>query len=555
MRVAKFVHLVNMRTQQDRLRLLSRLEACKEAGEALGLRGDSESSKEISSLTSRLKTTAKPFNKLEDFRFIWIYQLQPFTGRVKSIDNLAESLYRQLFLRSETKTKRHLWLLLRDLAINWIQSESQYLGIHLNANSYTKDSLSRRLGLTYKPMKKVYKRLQESGLILSHEGYYNRGSDSGRITRIKANDGLIEQFRKAGVLDDIDAVYPVVPPSRPVEIRNAKKYPIRNLPITPEFDRLKLEVVRYNDALAKANIDLSLFGYEHHVKIDLMQTFVKRVFHNSSLEQGGRLYGGWWMRCPSDLRSRIFINRVETVELDLKALHPVLLYAKVGVDYFKEIGTDPYAISDLDFLMNRYLSDVEKKQFRNFNKQIFMSLVNNTDEVIALKSLRNARRVQNQLDRENGRILTYPSYLSEAKICRLWSDFKSHHHAIDRFFPGNGVSIPAALYLMRIDSDLIVQVLMRMLDHGILCLSVHDSLIVPHMRRDLAFRVMKEEFIQHLVHLGLKDLDPKIEIDEFFDEIGVFQSLIYGTDVDLLKRTFKFAQTGRHTYINYHPTV
>lgn len=495
----------------------------------------------------------KPQNTYENFRFIWIHQFKSTSGAVKSIDQLTNELYGELFIRNEAKTRNHLWLVLRDLAVAWLQSEGMFLGIHLNANQYAKGKLSYKLGLTYKPMVKVINALKEKKLIFHKTGHYSREHESGKVSRIKANDTLIEKFKQAGVKEDIDAVYPISKPVNPVDIRDGNKNSHYRLPKTPEFQQLKAEIIRYNDALENTYIDISLDNYDYPVKIDLTKKYVYRIFNNSSLERGGRLYGAWWANCPSKLRSRIFINKTETVELDLKALHPILLYAESGIDYFKKIGADPYLSFDFDQCMNRHLPPDEKIQFRNLMKQMFMSLVNNSDEDEAKQSLNHAIFLENKRNREYGELYTYPK-LRPHKLWHLWEAFKLSHARISRFFAGNGSDEPASLRLMNIDSYLIVRVLMRMLDKNVTCLSVHDSLIAPYDRKDLAFEVFQSEFINTLRSLGMSDMTPRIEIDDFFRKPQLFgNSLILGEDKELLKRTYQYHITNRNQFINYYP--
>jgi hypothetical protein len=86
----------------------------------------------------------------------------------------------------------------------------------------------------------------------------------------------------------------------------------------------------------KANINT--IRLSHHEK------FIKRIFNNNDWNNGGRFYGGWWQRIPSEWRSRIRIGNMPVSEVDFKGLHIVLLYAIEGVNYIE----DPYLINGLE---------------------------------------------------------------------------------------------------------------------------------------------------------------------------------------------------------------
>ena len=40
------------------------------------------------------------------------------------------------------------------------------------------------------------------------------------------------------------------------------------------------------------------------------------MFNNSSFDEGGRFYGGWWQRIDGKIRKDIRINKIATVEID-----------------------------------------------------------------------------------------------------------------------------------------------------------------------------------------------------------------------------------------------
>ena len=79
----------------------------------------------------------------------------------------------------------------------------------------------------------------------------------------------------------------------------------------------------------------------HHDK------FVRRVFNNSTFDEGGRFYDGWWQRIDGKIRKDIRINNIATVEIDYSAIHVIMLYALMGIDYWSNFTKDPYDINIL----------------------------------------------------------------------------------------------------------------------------------------------------------------------------------------------------------------
>lgn len=484
-------------------------------------------------------------NDFDDSRIFWLYSSPAGTAGIASIDALTDRLYGELFQRNEMLTKQHLWLLLRDLAVNWLQSKTQYLAVHLNKNRYCPGSFYHYQGFKYDPVRKVITTLAQAGFIEIHAGFFNRDARMGRLTRIKAAEKLIEVFDGVGVRQDIDAVYPVTKPVDPIEIRDQDKLPIQFVPTT-QIKSMIHEVARYNDALEGVNIDVTLDDYLYPVKIDLTKKFVRRIFNNSSIDNGGRLAGAWWLSCPSDVRSRILINYMETVELDLKALHPILLYAEAGIDYFDEMGHDPYSVCDVQGIMGCWIPPLQRSQFRNFFKQMFLVLINNIDEAKAKAALRGEMNKSNGEGKEAGRVPAYPE-LSNARFELYWDLFKSRHQPIAHCFAGGGSQVPASLRLMRIDSDCIMRALMKMLDNNVVCLSVHDSLIIPFPYQEIARSVIVESFYKTLFDLAHRPVIARCSLEPFYKHFQPYAMQSHCEDKALQAR----AMQRRPIYVDY----
>jgi len=134
-----------------------------------------------------------------------------------------------------------------------------------------------------------------------------------------------------------------------------------------------------------------------------------RVFNNSTFDNGGRFYGGWWQSIPSGLRPFIRINGDETVELDYSTMHPRMLYAHIGI----ECPDEPYNV-DLD------------PKHRDLVKKAFNALINANG------------RIQQFNDPENGPVF------DEEEVGMSWAKFlshiKSYHPNLKELF-GTGIGL------------------------------------------------------------------------------------------------------------------
>lgn len=498
-----------------------------------------------------------PFNKYDLSRPIDVYDNEIFSGKVACIDELAKKLDEQLFERRSKKRLRCLWLILRDLAVNYVQSEEQYLGISLNANNFSKGKRLKLIGFSYRPFRAVIAALQEKYLDYV-VGFVDRNTNISRNTRIKANQLLIDEFKSMAIYEHIDVIYPAQPLRSSVILRNHQKVSISLPKGNDEIKSIVEEVNAYNSALQSADIDITLLDYvppkNEVVRLDLTRKYVQRIFNNASLSFGGRLYGSWWSDCLSELRSRIVINKHPTTEVDIKSLYPILIYAMEGIDYMKDVSDDPYQIDDLEILFNRYMDEAEKRLYRNYFKSMFMMLINNVDEQEAKSALQRAVNLTNGSLLKAGRPPKYPVALDAYQKELIWNKFKERHGSISQYFAGSDNPEASCGRLMRIDSDFIMKVIQHLLKHNVVGLTVHDSVIVPAYALDLTIKVIRQSFIECLKDAGIKVVEPVLDVDNFYKLVQHCSKSTHIEDRELLKRSYSFSRTRRQSYLYCLPS-
>jgi len=102
--------------------------------------------------------------------------------------------------------------------------------------------------------------------------------------------------------------------------------------------RCRQGVRRINAFIAQADID-----YSGNRMIDLTNRRQRRYFNNSNFDQGGRLFGGFWLtQLRAKQRKHLTIEGVGVVEVDYRAMMPSLAYATQGLTI--PVDADPYLI-------------------------------------------------------------------------------------------------------------------------------------------------------------------------------------------------------------------
>ena len=140
----------------------------------------------------------------------------------------------------------------------------------------------------------------------------------------------------------------------------------------------------------------------------------------------------------------------------------VLLYAIAGIDYWNDIGTDPYLLDDFE----------QSDEIRSLLKVIVLVSVNAKSRKQALKALRYKIRTT---DREEFGWFTEGHYDLEDILTRF---VKKHEPIKSSFFKSNTFSV------MYIDAQIAEYIITHFTDQGIPVLAIHDSFLINRVHED-----------------------------------------------------------------------
>ena len=214
--------------------------------------------------------------------------------------------------------------------------------------------------------------------------------------------------------------------------------------------RLRQEMRAVNAWLAPAHLSADAFPH-----IDTTDRRLRRAFNNGRFDHGGRFSGGWWMNLPKAIRrEHLRINGKRVASLDYDALYPRLAYAHVG-------AVPP--MGDLYGCIPGH---------RKGAKVLFNSLL--------FDGWRTPGKPRTR--KPKGTIELLPQGVA---VGELIAAIERAHPAIAELF-GRGIGFE----LMHTESTIMVRVLLRLRDLGIVALPVHDALIVASSDADAAAREM-----------------------------------------------------------------
>lgn len=200
--------------------------------------------------------------------------------------------------------------------------------------------------------------------------------------------------------------------------------------------------------------------------MEFFNRFLVRIFNDGTFDHGGRLYGAWYQYVPGWLRKKISIDDDDTVELDFSCMALRMIYNQRGIDYRE----DAYDIPALtEYAVSR---GYPPTYFRNSIKKLVQAMLNNEDE--------ETRPEMIKLDEKFGPRFT------RAQVRDLI--FQKHERIANAFGTGEGKRN------QRMDSDLALEIIVKLMDKGILCLPIHDSFIVAERFRDELYEQMRSSY-------------------------------------------------------------
>ncbi|MBC2711131.1 MAG: hypothetical protein HGJ94_09095 [Desulfosarcina sp.] len=208
----------------------------------------------------------------------------------------------------------------------------------------------------------------------------------------------------------------------------------------------------------------------------LRKEYIHRVFNRNSFKLGGRAYGAIHQRMPRNHRPYVYIDGQPTVELDYSAYHIRMLYHQEHIDY----RDDPYVVC-------------EGPKMRDTYKVVGLVSINAKNQQSAYGGIRDELN-------KNG----IPKPAGEKPFVRLVNRFKETHPRIAKY-----ICSDRGVHLMNIDSKIMNAILVRLMDQGILGLSVYDSIIVAEQHQDCLNQLMIDEYKKEMGFNPIVDMKKK----------------------------------------------
>jgi len=329
------------------------------------------------------------------------------------------------------------------------------VSVSLSRDHYSKIPKRHRPVLyQYRPVREAVEHLAGEGLILFTKGSpQTRGWQSFMSATPAFANGVREEVAKGGLPK-------LIRPARSVVVRDAQGQ-IIDKPLTREQARMQRNLDEMNEAIESVEIPNGQGGS------------LVRIF-NQSMGRGGRAYvmGGGYQSLKKEARLRLSIDGEAVIEVDFKALHPSLLYARAGVP----MPSNPYDLPQWP---------------RDIVKRGLLIVINARTLRDAVEALAHSAPMQDFIIPQR---FEDPMGAARDAARRVLAELKRLHAPIAGAFHSD-----AGAGLMRIDSDMVETVVLDLLSRGIVALPIHDSFLVPASKeQDLIAAMVRAAQMQGL---------------------------------------------------------
>ena len=383
------------------------------------------------------------------------------------VNTFVELIFKDLKgVGGNRKTIRKLLkVVLLDLYVAWCSDPDLKLMFSRDNNAYASRSRYSELFIGKKIIE-VVDALVACDLVNEKRGFNDRSTGSAFLTRLWPTARLITHFKQVKFHqfhvhnhEDREVII----------LRDGNKENVEYVDNDEDLDLAAMRTLLrdYNKLLNRTHIDVETLEdpviqlgegkAKGFLAINQRSKFVYRIFNNSRWDHGGRFYGGWWQRCPKEWRKEIAFDGVRAMELDYSGLHIVILYAQEGINYWKEIGQDPYKIDCVE-------SFNPKIDIRSAAKSLLLTAINADNEKAAFGAFRDQSPTGSVEKR-----------MKNKELALLLDQLKKKHPAIS-----HKIASGAGIELMYIDSQITERLIKRFTYHyKCPMLSVHDSYLVP----------------------------------------------------------------------------
>ena len=306
-------------------------------------------------------------NYQTNFDFSRAFDLQK-NLKIGFAQNIFDALVDNTALKKNKLFQKHFNFIITELFFCWLESEEQYLSVSMSKRGYNSNS-------RYNPNKissyciKVINYLRDNKLLDFFPGFLDLRKKKSRLSRIKAKDKLIHEFKKV----DLNKSYYIHHENREFI------YLYKNNILSEYNDNFKTHEFReilnsYNKIIQKNLFDIPYFNGENIKKYNgkLINLFISNSVLNcyflEKLSMDPVLGGCWWDKLDESLvlkyKKEFLINNQDSMYFDLLDILPNFLsFHNDCMINIKRSSVDDLSYSEKCYILLKYIKSKNREKF------------------------------------------------------------------------------------------------------------------------------------------------------------------------------------------------
>lgn len=424
----------------------------------------------------------------EHSRAFYLYLISKNSDLLDACNAIMAECYSPVELKTRPK-KEAARKVIRRIVIalykQWENDPTMFLSISLNNNDWSISGRYGKLGLSAMQLRRAIRKLEANGFIHFHRADPQHNPEGRMQSRIIALPKLIQTIHQENVPQSniharirSDANRYKVQDGRPrILMKDNDKKIVKFRRMSKDVAESERLLERYQAILDATEI----INPETRMIQTPYDKFQYRVFSNNSFRYNGRVHGGFWQTIKKEFRAQILLDGIPTVERDIKATFPVIIYHAMGIDYWQQFHHVPAAeIYKTDpYYLEGYTDRAGyEKAFRSAIKVVFNSAINTTNNGDNLGWLTKIIRYEHlplmlnmtppKITKEVAAVVHREAPVFIKKFIR-----ERHHLLKDYFFYA-----PNGLQAMNLESKVALKVIETFVNLNKPILTVFDSFIV-----------------------------------------------------------------------------
>ena len=280
------------------------------------------------------------------------------------VNSISESFTKNSDIRKNSIFLKHFNFIITDLFFCWVESRNQFIAVSMSKRGYNSKSRYNPNCISSYCIK-VINYMKENKLLDFYPGFYDAKKNRSRLSRIRPNQRLVNEFRTINLKSSHD-------------IHHKKReyiYLYKNKKVQEYLDNFKTHELRdYNSVIQKNLFDIPKYNKDYFEctgkrfkNLSIINSVLNCYFFED-LSSKPTIGGCWWSKLDEGLLSKykkdFSLNNNQTNYVDLLDFFPTFVSKKLDIKIkLSNSSLDDLTYSEKCHILFKYIKLRNKENF------------------------------------------------------------------------------------------------------------------------------------------------------------------------------------------------